>query len=161
LTYLTAGAALLPADAWQRRQELAFELELHRADCEVYAGELQGAEERLVMLTTRAVGTVQRCIVAQRRVGLYVILGAGERAAAVGARNGLGRVGIDGQAPPTEADARREYERIWSLLGDRTIEDLVDLPLIQDPEARATLDVLTSLALPALYTDKNLFALSA
>jgi len=160
LTYLTAGAALLPADAWQRRQELAFELELHRADCEVYAGELQGAEERLVMLTTRAVGTVQRCIVAQRRVDLYVILGAGERAAAV-ALECLRHVGIDWSAHPTEADARREYERIWSLLGDRTIEDLVDLPLIQDPEARATLDVLTSLALPALYTDKNLIALSA
>src|SRR5262252_7170434 len=33
LAYLTAGAALLPEDAWERRQELAFELELHRADC--------------------------------------------------------------------------------------------------------------------------------
>src|SRR6516165_4340621 len=160
LAYLTAGAALLPADAWQRRQELAFELELHRADCEVYAGELQQAEERLVMLTTRAVGTVQRCIVAHRRVDLYVILGAGERAAAV-ALECLRHVGIDWSAHPTEADARREYERIWSLLGDRTIEDLIDLPVIQDPEARATLDVLTSLALPALYTDRNLFALSA
>jgi len=30
LTYLTAGAALLPEDAWERRQALAFELELHR-----------------------------------------------------------------------------------------------------------------------------------
>jgi len=69
-------------------------------------------------------------------------------------------VGIDWSPHPTEADARREYERIWALLGDRTIEDLVDLPLIQDPEARATLDVLTSLVLPALYTDKNLYALS-
>jgi PAS domain S-box-containing protein len=73
----------------------------------------------------------------------------------------LRHVGIDWSAHPTEVDARREYERIWSLLGDRTIEDLVDLPLMQDPEARATLDLLTSLGLPALYTDKNLYALSA
>src|SRR5262249_57166261 len=29
LTYFTAGMALLPADAWERRQELAFELELN------------------------------------------------------------------------------------------------------------------------------------
>jgi len=159
LTYFTAGAALLPADAWGRRQELVFELELHRADCEVYASELQGAEKRLTVLATRTVGTVQRCIVAHRLVDLYVILGAGERAAAV-ALECLRHVGIDWSAHPTEAEARREYERIWSLLGDRTIEDLVDLPLIQDPEARATLDVLTSLALPALYTDKNLYALS-
>ena len=79
LTYLTAGAALLPEDAWERRQELAFELELHPADCEVCTGALQAAEERLAALATRAVGTVQRCAVARRRVDLYVMLGAGEQ----------------------------------------------------------------------------------
>jgi predicted ATPase len=159
LTYLTAGAALLPQDAWERRQDLAFELELHAADCEVYAGALQAAEKRLAALATRAVGAVQQCIVAQRRVDLHAMLGAGERAVMV-ALEGLRHVGIDWSAHPIEAEARREYERIWSLLGDRTIEDLVDLPLIQDPEARATVDVLTSLALAALYTDKNLYALT-
>ena len=46
LTYLTSGAALLPEDAWERRQELAFELELHLADCEVCTGALQVAEQR-------------------------------------------------------------------------------------------------------------------
>jgi PAS domain S-box-containing protein len=160
LTYLTAGAALLPEDAWQRRQELAFESELHAADCEVCTGALQAAEQRLAALATRTVDNAQRCIVAQRRVDLYVILGAAERVVAV-ALECLRHVGIDWSAHPTEAEARREYERIWSLLGDRTIEDLVDLQLIQDPEARATLDLLTSLVLPALYTDSNLFALSA
>jgi len=160
LTYFTAGAALLPADSWERRQELAFELELHAADCEVYAGAVQVADQRLGALAQRALSTVQKCLVAYRRVDLNVMLGAGERGVMV-ALEGLRHVGIDWSAHPTEADARREYERIWSLLGDRTIEDLVDLPLLQDPEARATLDVLTSLALPALYTDKNLYALSA
>ena len=61
LTYFAAGAALLPEDAWERRQELAFELELHPADCEVCTGALQAAEERLAALATRAVGTIQRC----------------------------------------------------------------------------------------------------
>src|SRR5215468_9201899 len=160
LAYLTTGAALLPEDAWERRQELAFELQLHRADCEVYAGELQGAEKRLVAQATRTAGTVQRCAVTHRRVDLYIALGVAERAVEV-ALECLRHVGIDWSAHPTEADARREYERIWSLLGDRAIENLVDLPSMRDPEARAALDVLTSLVLPALYTDKNLLALSA
>jgi predicted ATPase len=46
------------------------------------------------------------------------------------------------------------------MLGDRTIRDVVDLPLMQDPEALATLDLLTSLSVPALYVDANLGALS-
>ena len=159
LTYLTTGAALLPGDTWERRPDFAFELELHSADCEVYAGAAQPADQRLAALAQRALSTVQKCLVAYRRVDLCTMLGAGERAVAI-ALECLRHVGIDWSAHPTEADARREYERIWSLLGDRSIEDIVDLPLIQDQEARATLDLLSSLALPAMYTDKNLHALS-
>src|SRR5262249_54979662 len=117
-------------------------------------------EERLAALAAHTVGTVQRCAVAHRRADLYIALGAGERAVEV-ALECLRHVGIDWSAHPTDADARREYERIWSLLGNRTIENLVDLPPMKDPEARATLDVLTSLVLAALYTNKNLHALCA
>ena len=54
LTYLTAGAALLPEDCWERRHELTFALELHRAECEFLTGALAAAEERLTALSTRA-----------------------------------------------------------------------------------------------------------
>jgi PAS domain S-box-containing protein len=159
LTYLTAGATLLPGDAWERRQELAFALELHSATSEVCTGALQAAEKRLTALATRAVGTVQRCAVAQRRADLYTMLGAGDRAVAV-ALECLRHLGIDWLAHPTEVETRSEYERFWSRLGTRTIEDLIGLPPMQDPEALATLDVLSSLVVPALYTDLNLSALS-
>jgi PAS domain S-box-containing protein len=159
LAYLGAGAALLPGDAWERRQDLAFELALHPADCEVCTGALQAAEERLGALAMRAVGIVQRCAVGRRRVDLYTMLGAGERAVAV-ALECLRHVGIDWSMHPTELETRREYERTWSLLGSRAIEDVVNLPLMQDPEALATLDMLTKLSLPAEYTDENLVALS-
>jgi predicted ATPase len=84
LTYLAAGAALLPEDAVERRQELAFALQLHAADCEMCTGALQAAEERLAALAAVAVGTVQRCNVAQRRADLYAMLGTCERAVRVG-----------------------------------------------------------------------------
>jgi PAS domain S-box-containing protein len=159
LRYIAAGAALLPRDAWDRRQELAFELELHAADCEVCAAELQAARQRLTALATRAVGPVQRCLVARRLVDLYTMLGDGDRAVAV-ALDCLRHVGIDWPAHPEDVEVRREYDRIWSLLGSRAIEDLVDLPQMRDPLALATLGVLTSLSVPALYTDDNLVVLS-
>ncbi len=159
LRYLTAGAAMLPEGAWAWRQELAFELELHPADCEVCTGALQAAEERLAALAARAAGTVQRSAVARRRVELYTLLGAGERAVAV-ALECLRHVGIDWAAHPGDAETRADYERIWSLLGTRAIEDLIKLPLMQDPEVLATLDILAKLSLPAEYVDENLVALS-
>jgi PAS domain S-box-containing protein len=159
LAYLTAGATLLPQDAWERRQELAFELALHPADCEVCTGALQAAEERLSALAMRAAGIIQRCAVGRRRVELYTMLGAAKRAVAE-ALECLRHVGMDWSMHPTEVEARREYERFWLLLGDRAIEDIVHLPLMQDPEALATLDLLAKLSLPAEYMDENLVELS-
>ena len=51
---------------------------------------------------------------------------------------------------------RDEYARLWRRLGERSIEALIDLPPMADPVARATIDVLTSLVTPALFTDENL-----
>ena len=54
---------------------------------------------------------------------------------------------------------RREYDRIWSLLGDRQIEDLVDGPLVTDPDILDVLEVLTELITPAVFFDQDLCAL--
>jgi serine/threonine protein kinase len=56
--------------------------------------------------------------------------------------------------------ARREYERIWSLLGGRSIEELIDLPLMEDSASLATVDVLNKLVSPAWFTDANLTSLT-
>ncbi|MBV8108872.1 MAG: serine/threonine-protein kinase PknK, partial [Hyphomicrobiales bacterium] len=56
LTYLAVGAALLPKDAWERRHDLAFALELNRAECEFLTGALTEAEARLAELADRAAG---------------------------------------------------------------------------------------------------------
>src|SRR5215831_5184925 len=49
LSYLVAGAAMLGDDCWERRPDLMFALELHRAECEFLTGELTAAEARLTM----------------------------------------------------------------------------------------------------------------
>jgi predicted ATPase/GAF domain-containing protein len=155
LNYRVAGAALLPEDSWERRHELIFELELHRAECEFVTGALAEADERLAALAPRATTTVQRATVACLRVDLYMTIDHSDRAIAVGL-DYLRHLGIDWSSHPTEEDARREYERIWSQLGHRTIEKLIELPLMSDPESLATVDVLIRIALPAFFTSSHL-----
>jgi PAS domain S-box-containing protein len=158
LTYLTAGDALLPEDSWERRHELTFALALHRAECEFLTGALAEAEQRLAALSSRAANTVERATVACLRADLYTALDQSSRAIAVGL-DYLRHLGIDWSPHPTQEEARREYERIWSQLGDRTIESLIDLPLMNDPASLATMDVLAKIVPPAFYTDANLLAL--
>nr|WP_245332694.1 AAA family ATPase [Bradyrhizobium erythrophlei] len=158
ISYLAAGAALLPEDSWERRHELAFALELHRAECEFLTGALKEAEQRLAALSIRAANTVERATVACLRVDLYTTLDQSSRAIAVGL-DYLRHLGIDWSPHPTEEEARREYERIWSQLGSGMIEALIDLPLMSDPASLATMDVLTKIGPPSLHTDAYLFSL--
>ena len=159
LNYLVAGAARLPQDSWERRHELTFELELLRAECEFVTGALAEAEERLAALSTRAATTVQRATVACLRVDLYMTIDQSDRAVAVGL-DYLRHLGIDWSPQPTKAEASREYERIWSQLGSRTIEELSELPLMSDPESLATVDLLIRIAVPAFFRSSYLFSLA-
>jgi PAS domain S-box-containing protein len=158
ITNLAAGAALLADDSWERRHDLAFALELNRAECEFLTGALAEAEQRLAALSARAATTVERAGVTCLQADLYTTLDQGSRAIAVGL-DYLRHLRIDWSPHPMEDEARREYERIWSQLGSRAIETLTDLPLMSDPISLATLDVLTKMATPALYTDANLYLL--
>jgi PAS domain S-box-containing protein len=158
LTYLTTGAALLAKDCWNRQHELAFALELNRAECEFLTGALVEAEARLAGLSSCAADTVEQATVACLRIDLYVTLSQIERAIAVGL-DYLRHQGIEWSPRPTNDESRHEYERIWSQLGGRTIEELLDLPLMNDSGSLATLDVLTKLAGPAYLWDANLLAL--
>ncbi|MEA3134189.1 MAG: hypothetical protein QOG17_2035, partial [Gammaproteobacteria bacterium] len=160
LAYLSAGAALLREDSWERRHELTFALELNRAECEFLTGALVEAEQRLAALPNRAANTVERATIACLRADLYTTLDQSSRAIAVGL-DYLRHLGIDWSPHPTEEEPRHEYERIWSQLGGRAIETLIDLPLMSDAASLATLDVLTKLVAPAFYTDGSLLALIA
>ena len=150
---------LLTADCWERRHELIFQLELHRAECEFLVGELAVAEERLAALSHRAVNTVEQATVACLRLDLYTALDQTGRAVAVGL-DYLRNVGMEWSIHPAEEEGQLEYERIWSQLGNRAIEELIELPLMSDPASLATLDVLTKLDAPALLTDLHLFSLT-
>jgi PAS domain S-box-containing protein len=158
LTHFAAGRALLGDDCWTQQHSLTFELELHRAECEFLTGDLAAAEDRLSMLSCRAVTTIERANVACLQVDLYTALDQASRAIAVGL-DYLRHLGIDWSPHPTDDEARREYERIWSQLGSLEIEGLIDLPLMSDAASLATLDVLTKLGPPAYFTDANLRSL--
>ena len=159
LNYLTAGAALLSDDSWERRHALIFELKLHRAECEFLTGDLDAAQNRLIVLSTRAASTVERATIACLRMDVYTTLDQSGHALAVGL-DYLRHLGIDWSLHPTREEVRREYERIWSQLGGRAIEELIELPLMTDPASLATLDVLIRLWPPAVFTDMNLFGLT-
>jgi PAS domain S-box-containing protein len=157
LTYFTAGAALLENNHWKRRHELRFHLELHRAECEFLTGALVAATERLTELSHRVANKLERASVACLRVDLYLTLDQLDRAVGV-CLEYLRHLDVEWPSRPTDEEAQREYQQVWMKLGNRPIEELIELPLMSDPESIATLDVLAKVLGPAW--NANFFSLA-
>jgi len=159
LKYLTAGRALLTQETWEDNYELIFNIEFYMAECELLTANKVAAENRLSMLAQRARSARHTAIVARLRLTLYHTMDRNDRAVEV-CLEYLRRGGTDWSPHPTSDEARREYDRIWSQLGNRQIEELVDLPLITTPELLDVLDVLGEVVTPALCFDQNLHSLA-
>jgi PAS domain S-box-containing protein len=150
--------ALLDESDWDGQYDLTFSLWLERAECEYLTGELASAEARLSLLSTRARTVVDSAAVTCLRINLYTNLDHSDSAVEVGLEY-LRRFSRRWSPHPTEVDVRQEYDRLWQRPGSGSIEGLLELPLMNDPDWRATMDVLTVLTSPALFTDLNLFRL--
>ena len=159
LNYLTTGCALLAPDCWRRRYELAFGLEFHRAECEYLTGALADAERHLSMLSECVANYTDLAAVTRVRMDLFTTMDRSDRAVEAGL-DYLRRVGIQWPVHPNTDDVRQEFDRIWERLGEREIEELVDLPLMTDAGRNATMDVLTAMLPPALFNDQNLLCLA-
>ncbi|MCF4996841.1 AAA family ATPase [Pseudomonas syringae] len=159
LNYLAMGSRLLDDDSWARLHELNFQLELNRAECELLTGQLPAADKRLTALLAHATTTIERGNVACLLMDDYLLMDRSDGAVSV-CLDYLRHVGIEWSARPSDQEVREEYDRIWTLLGDRSIEDLIDLPLIEDTVSVMTLSALSKLFPPALQSDANLACLS-
>jgi predicted ATPase len=158
LTYLVAGGALLSEDRWERNYALTFALTLRQAECEYLSGDTSAAKERLEMLSHRAENLIDSAAVTCLLIELFTNLDRADCAIET-ALNFLGRAGIPWSPCPSNADVTQEFERIWRQLGNRSIEQLIELPPMADPVCSAILDVLTAFHAPANFTDGNLLAL--
>jgi PAS domain S-box-containing protein len=155
LSYLGAARALLIEENWDKEYELIFSIEYETAECELLTTDMVAAENRLFMLSQRAKRAHDIAVVTRLRLTLYTTLDQSDRGIEV-CLEYLRSGGTDWSAHPTRDEVVREYDRVWSQLGSRKIEELIDLPLMTNPDVLDTLNVLSEMITPAHYCDDNL-----
>ncbi|WP_198651629.1 ATP-binding sensor histidine kinase [Dyella sp. C11] len=158
LKYLREGRSLLQDDAWEKNYSTIFQLEYLMADCELLTANMAAAELRLERLSDRTRNRHDLCVTTRLRLTLYTTLDRCDRSAEV-FLEWLRHEGTTWSKRPTQQDAQQEYDRIWKLLGDRSIEDLLDVPLITDPDVLDTLDVFTEIVTPSILYDEHFSSL--
>jgi PAS domain S-box-containing protein len=158
LSYLATGRLILTEESWDTDYELIFSLEYLTAECELLTASMEPAEKRLSMLAARANCAHDLAVVTRLQLTLYTALNRLDRGVEI-CLEYLRRGGTDWSAHPTSDDIRREYDRIWSLLGHRQTEDLLIEPLLADPDILDVLEVLAEIVTPAVFFDQDLCAL--
>ena len=158
--YFAAGMALLDKSDWIDEYELMFSLWLERAECEVLTGEFVTVGRLIEQLLPQAQSKVDQAAVYQLKVQLHLLKGEAQEIldTALACLRGFA---IDLPVHPTEEQVRAEYEGVWDALSGRTIESLIDLPMMTDPELQAAMKVLSVVSAPSYFIDFRLFCLQA
>jgi len=155
LSFLERGRSLLTEERWDTDYELIFSLEHLMAECELLTADMEVAERRLSRLATRANGAHDLALVTCLQLMLYTAMDRVDRGVEI-CLEYLRRDGTIWSAHPTDDEVQREYDRIWSQLGDRKIEDLLDAPLVANPDILDVLDVLVEFQVTAMFFDQDL-----
>lgn len=160
LKYLSACDTVLTDATWELNYNLIFSIEYLKAECELLTADYAKCETRLSTLSRQAKNHHDFSVVTRLQLTLFTTLDQSDRGVDVFLEY-LHRAGTDWTHHPTRDEVLLEYDRIWTLLGNRSIEQLIDLPQMTDPNILDMLDVFTEIVTPALYYDGDLLSLVA
>ncbi|HUN77126.1 MAG TPA: AAA family ATPase [Steroidobacteraceae bacterium] len=160
LAYFAAGMELLDEGDWSDQYELMFSLWLEFAECQLLTGNLDKAGEVIEQLLPRSASKIDGAAVYCLKVQLHVIESEHQQAVTT-ALMCLRGFGIDLPEHPTEQDIEAESDAVSHALGGRSIESLIDLPLMTDPQLLAAMKVLSVLSMSAQFTDLRLCCVQA
>ena len=153
--YLAAAVAALGQQGWTDWSDLTFSVWFERAECEFLSSNFEDAARWIEELLLRTRSKVERAQVYQLRMVLQLV--NGENAEAVRtALECLQMFGIELPERPTDDQVQAEYEAVWSDLGAHQIGSLLNLPMMDDPEMRAVMNVFSIMYRSAYFIDANL-----
>ncbi|AKJ07550.1 putative ATPase [Archangium gephyra] len=156
--YFAMALRLMPGDLWETAPELAFKLRLGQASSELLSG--NGPEARRIVAELRARPLSHQELAAAYRLESSIFLTANQpEAAAACLLECLERFGMRLPARPTWDEVAAARQEVESLLGGRSIESLIELPPMTDPERKTVMGLLGALFAPAFFTSETLLAL--
>lgn len=155
-TYLDAAFDALTDVGWDRQHELAFSLCMERAECELCRSNLEAASAHTATLLQRGRSRMDMVQALTLKMTLQTMQGDIEQAVGV-ALEALDLLGHPFPARPSVEEMDSEYREMFRVLGDRTIESLVDLPLVTDAEISVAMGIMSKLGIASYYTDQTLY----
>ncbi|MCW5313301.1 AAA family ATPase [Nostoc sp. KVJ3] len=167
--FFSVAMNLLVEDAWIEQYEQTFTLFRELAECEFLTGNLEQAEELFKLLFIKAESHIDKANIYMLQIRLYQVAGRYEEALILGLE-ALKLFGVTFPDPNEEvqaAIAKRssealiaiEKKQILTNLNNRQVSDLINALVIEDPNIKIVISLLTTLGPPTYLGRPHLFPL--
>ncbi len=147
--YLQTGLKLLESNCWQHQYELALALYGAAGEVAYLNGDFEGMEQLATIVLQSARTIVDKIKIYEIQIAVEVlrinVLGAIE----VG-RKALRQLGVELPTAVNEAQIGEILQTLSTQLEGRRIEDLINLPVMTDPNTQAALEIMGILFSPIL-----------
>ncbi|MEG4530706.1 AAA family ATPase [Microcoleus sp. D2_18a_D3] len=153
--YLQTGIDLLTANCWQTQYELTLNLYVAATEAAYLNANLEVMEQRAAQVLQNAQTILDKIKIYEILIATQTAQGKMLEAIAVG-REALRLLGIDFPSEPDKATIGKALQALASQLQDRQIKQLVDLPLMTNPQTRAAMQLFRMLFAPIFQTMPSL-----
>ncbi|MFP3754050.1 AAA family ATPase [Cupriavidus sp. SIMBA_020] len=134
-------------------------IELRLGECEFICMRVATASDRLAAIRQRFLNATHRAELVRLRLAMYVALDQSDRALEVGYRYLSEEAEINLPKGPHPESVDREYQRLLRMYGNRSVDELIQLPLMVDDRIRNAVDVMTDLIPAVQFTSQEMVEL--
>ena len=144
LRYFMAGIGLLTVDSWQLHSGLTLSLYEEAAEAAYLSGDIQQMEHLTATVLEQANNVLDKIKVYETKIQTCMVQGKQTEAIQIGLEV-LTLLGIALPETPTEVDVQRYLNETVSYFSTFHIEDLLEMPLMREPDKLAAMQILSSL----------------
>ncbi|MEA5602192.1 AAA family ATPase [Nostoc sp. UHCC 0252] len=147
--YFNSGMELLAINSWEIAYELTRSLYEEAAEAAFLNNEFELMEFLIQVVIEKTTTLLDRVKVYEVQLQAYQVRNQSFKAIAIG-RELLAQLGVTLPESVTPPDIQQSVVNTLSTLADRSIQGLVDLPLMDDPKALVALRIMASIT-PAIH----------
>ncbi|HEY9302029.1 MAG TPA: AAA family ATPase, partial [Phormidium sp.] len=156
--YLQTGIELLRANCWQCQYELTLNLYVAATEAAYLNADLEVMEQMAAQVLQNAQTILDKIKIYEILIATQTAQSKTLEAITVG-RDALWQLGVELPTAPDEALIGKGLQALKSQLSGRRIEELVDLPVMTNPQTQAAMQLLGMLAAPIFKAMPSLIPL--
>ncbi|MEG4329015.1 AAA family ATPase, partial [Microcoleus sp. herbarium5] len=158
MVYLQTGIELLTVNCWQSQYKLTLNLYVAATAAAYLNADLEVMEQMAAQVLQNAQTILDKIKIYEISIAARTAQGKMLEAIAVG-RDALLQLGVELPTAPDEALIGKGLQALKSQLSGRRIEELVDLPVMTNPQTQAAMQLLGMLVAPFFHAMSSLMPL--